>query len=178
LKKIKKNFNEMTISKYFICFLIIIFLNSCMGNTEKSEEKFEPSADKRAREFADKNPVTIFGGNKSKDEFSSSNIMWRATLKSLEFLPLVNADYTGGIIIYDWYAEENKPNEQIKITVQFLSNELRSDSIKIIAHKKLCDNANRCSNLTLDKKFSDAVKENIILIARSLKIEETKRQNK
>ncbi len=61
-------------------------------------------------------------------------------LKTLDFLPLLNADYSGGIIIYDWYSQTNNPKEQIKISVQFLSNELRSDSIKITAHKKICDN--------------------------------------
>jgi hypothetical protein len=104
--------------------------------------------------------------------------LWRATLKSLEFLPLINADYTGGIIIYDWYSDDNKPSEQIKISVQFLSNELRSDSIKITAHKKQCDNSNKCTNLILDKKFSESIKEKIILTARSIKIDEIKSEKK
>ena len=104
--------------------------------------------------------------------------MWRATLKSLEFLPLQNVDYAGGIIIYDWYSEASKPQEQIKISIQFLSNELRSDSIKIIAYKKICDNINRCVNSVLDTKFNDEIKTNIISTARSLKIEETKKDKK
>jgi hypothetical protein len=104
--------------------------------------------------------------------------LWRATLKSLDFLPLVNADYSGGVLIYDWYSQTNNPKEQIKISVQFLSNELRSDSIKIIAHKKICDNMDRCSNSNVDQKFAQDIKESIITSARSLKIEEEKKNKK
>jgi hypothetical protein len=111
-------------------------------------------------------------------KFSTSNVLWRATLKSLDFLPLINADYTGGIIIYDWYSQANNPKEQIKISVQFLSDELRSDSVKITAHKKICDNADRCSNSTIDQNFSNSIKENIITAARTLKIEEAKKEKK
>ena len=136
----------------------------------------EPDTRKKAREFADKEGG-IFGdlgrsGNKSTTfEFGTSNVLWRATLKSLDFLPLLNADYSGGIIIYDWYSQNNNPREQIKISVQFLNNELRSDSVKITAHKKICDSSDRCSNSTLDQNFANSVKENIIASARALKIE-------
>jgi hypothetical protein len=104
--------------------------------------------------------------------------LWRATLKSLDFLPLLNADYNGGVIIYDWYSQTNNPKEQIKITVQFLSNDLRSDSIKITAHKKICETIERCSNSTLDPNFASSVRDNIIATARILKIEEAKKEKK
>jgi hypothetical protein len=111
-------------------------------------------------------------------EFASSNVLWRATLKSLDFLPLINADYSGGIIIYDWYSQTNSPKEQIKISVQFLNNELKSDSIKITAHKKICETIERCSNSTLDQNFANSIKESIIASARTLKIEEAKKEKK
>ena len=143
----------------------------------------EPDTRKKSREFADKEGG-IFGdlgrsGNKSTTfEFGTSNVLWRATLKSLDFLPLLNADYSGGIIIYDWYSQNNNPKEQIKISVQFLSNELRSDSIKIIAHKKICETTERCSNSTIDQNFANSIKESIIISARSLKVEEAKKEKK
>ena len=105
-------------------------------------------------------------------------MLWRATLKSLDFLPLLNADYSGGVIVYDWYSQANNPKEQIKISVQFLNNELRSDSVKIIAHKKICETLERCSNSTLDQNFANSIKESIITSARSLKIEEAKKDKK
>ena len=165
----------------FLCLLpILTLLFSCSKNENQSQEIFEPNVDKRAR-AAVESGITIFGNKSSGSttyEFASSNVLWRATLKSLDFLPLINADYSGGVIIYDWYSQSNNPKEQIKISVQFLNNELRSDSIKITAHKKICDNADRCSNSVLDQNFANSIKENIIASARTLKIEEAKKEKK
>ena len=93
-------------------------------------------------------------------------------------MPLINADYSGGIIIYDWYSIAEKPKEQIKVTVQFLDNELRTESIKILAHKKICENINNCSNSVIDENFSNSIKSSIISTARILKIEEAKKDKK
>jgi len=170
--------------RYFIIFIIITFLNHCAKTNPITGEKvlIETDTAKKSREFVDKQGG-LFGdiGGKNKSttfEFGTSNVLWRATLKSLDFLPLLNADYSGGIIIYDWYSQANNPKEQIKISIQFLNNELRSDSIKITAHKKICDNADRCSNSTTDQNFANSIKENIIASARMLKIEEAKKEKK
>jgi hypothetical protein len=168
-------------------FLSLFFLISCAKKDPTTGEviRIEPNPDKKAREFADKGGG-IFGdinrvGKSSGGgsfEFASSNVLWRATLKSLDFLPMLNADYSGGIIIYDWYSQTNNPKEQIKISVQFLNNELRSDSIKITAHKKICETIERCSNSTLDQNFANSIKDSIIASARTLKIEEAKKEKK
>ena len=174
-------FNLFLRKAIFIFFLISIL--GCAKENSTNEEVFEPDPAKRARAFADRGGG-IFGDiNNRKSsgttfEFASSNVLWRATLKNLDFLPLINADYSGGIIIYDWYSQINNPKEQIKISVQFLSNELRSDSIKITAHKKICDNTDRCTNSTVDQSFANIIKENIIASARVLKIEESKKEKK
>ena len=76
-------------------------------------------------------------------EFSSSNPMWRASLETLDFLPLTTVDYSGGVIRTDWYSESGD-NESIKLTLRFLSNEIRSDSLKIIVHKKKCNDNFNC----------------------------------
>jgi hypothetical protein len=141
-----------------------------------------PNPKEKAEAFRDKSGG-LFGEIMKKSdsntfEFASSNVLWRATLKSLDFLPLINADYSGGIIIYDWYSQTNSPKEQIKISVQFLNNELKSDSIKITAHKKICETIERCSNSTLDQNFANSIKESIIASARTLKIEEAKKEKK
>jgi hypothetical protein len=77
-------------------------------------------------------------------EFSTSNPMWRASLETLDFLPLSNVDYSGGVIITDWYNDSSSQDESIKITIRFLSNEIQSNSIKIIIHKKECKANNNC----------------------------------
>ena len=86
-------------------------------------------------------------------QFASSNPMWRATLDILDFLPLANVDYSGGIITTDWYNEGTASDEAIKITIRFLSNEVRADGIKIIVHKKKCNTKEKC----IVKKISSAL---------------------
>lgn len=169
----------------FIKFLIFFLILSCKSSTDlEIGEKtvYEPDAKKRAQMATEKSGG-LFGiiGGKDKDQevnFKNSNVMWRATLKSLEFLPLQNVDYNGGIIIYDWYSQANNSKEQIKISVQFLNNEVRADSIKIIAHKKICDNTNKCSDTMIDQKFADSIKDSILNSARLLKIQEAKKEKK
>ena len=181
--KNKSIFKNLAIRTLFFSILVIV-LNQCAKIDPITGEKVleETDTKKKAEQFRDKQGG-IFGAigqSKSSNtfEFSTSNVLWRATLKSLDFLPLMNADYSGGIIIYDWYSQAYNPKEQIKISVQFLNNELRSDSIKITAHKKICDNADRCSNSTTDQNFANSIKENIIASARMLKIEEAKKEKK
>ena len=173
------------ILKYSFILLISVFLTKCASNQDPvtgEKQRIEPNVNQRAKDFVDKGGGIMGIIGKSTEntnfKFSTSNVLWRATLKSLDFLPLINADYTGGIIIYDWYSQANNPKEQIKISVQFLSDELRSDSVKITAHKKICDNADRCTNSAIDQNFSNSIKENIITTARTLKIEEAKKENK
>jgi len=168
-----------------LLIIYIFLLNSCSkpDPVTGKTEVIEPNPYKRAQQFAEKGggifgDINKVGRSSGNFEFSTSNVLWRATLKNLEFLPLLNADYGGGIIIYDWYSQSNNPNEQIKISVQFLSNELRSDSVKIIAHKKICDNFNKCSNVSSDQKFAETIKDSIVASARTLKIEEAKKEKK
>ena len=100
------------------------------------------------------------GDRKTTYEFSSSNPMWRATLEILDFLPLSNVDYSGGIVTTDWYNEGTSSNESIKITIRFLSNEVRADGIKVIIHKKRCGIQQTCTV----KKVSSAL-ENELQVA-------------
>ena len=93
-------------------------------------------------------------------QFASSNPMWRATLEILDFLPLSNVDYSGGIITTDWYNEGTSSNEAIKITIRFLSNEVRADGLKVIIHKKKCGIQQACTV----KKVSSAL-ENELQVA-------------
>lgn len=171
--------------KGLLTISIILLTLSCSKTDPITGEKIiiEPDPVKKARDAAARGGGLFgeIGGQKSSGQtlnFGTSNVLWRATLKSLEFLPLISSDYSGGILIYDWYSQSNNPKEQIKISVQFLNNELRSDSIKVTAHKRICENVDKCSNLVVEQKFIDTVKDNIITVARSLKIEEAKKEKK
>ena len=77
--------------------------------------------------------------------------MWRASLEVLDFIPLTTVDYSGGMIITDWYSDNSNNNESLKISVRFLSNEIRSDSLKIMIHKKDCRISDNCGVSLLPK---------------------------
>ena len=108
-------------------------------------------------------------------EFSSSNPMWRASLEVLDFLPLNTVDYSGGMIVSDWYTGENS-NESIKISIRFLSTEVRSDSLKIIIHKKKCSENQTCQTKLLNNsKISQELRVAILRKAAELKKEKKKK---
>tara|TARA_B100000674_G_scaffold213539_1_gene175028 strand:- start:47 stop:568 length:522 start_codon:yes stop_codon:yes gene_type:complete len=105
---------------------------------------------------------------KTNYEFSTSNPMWRATLDILDFLPLTTVDYSGGIIISDWYTDENNKNQALKITVRFMSNVVQTNSLKITVHRKKCS-VNQSCNVELfksriqDELIASILKEATIL---------------
>ena len=91
-------------------------------------------------------------------EFSTSNPMWRATLDILDFLPLSTVDYSGGVIISDWYTDNSNKDQALKVTVRFLSNTVQSNSIKVTVHRKKCS-VNQTCNVEL---FKSRIQEELI----------------
>ena len=117
------------------------------------------------------------GDKKTNYEFATSNPLWRASLSSLDFLPLANVDYSGGVLISDWYSNDPSSNTFLKITINFLSNEIRSDSLKIIIHQKKCadKNDNNCVISLLKSDIQEELTKAIIVKAKTLEAESTKR---
>ena len=108
-------------------------------------------------------------------EFSSSNPMWRASLEILDFLPLSTVDYSGGMIVSDWYTGDSS-DEAIKISIRFLSNEVRSDSLKIVVHKKKCSQNQTCKTQLLNNsKISEELRVTILRKAAELEKEKKKK---
>ena len=105
-------------------------------------------------------------------EFASSNAMWRATLDLLDFTPLSNVDYSGGVIITDWFSESGD-QDPIKITVRFLSNEIRADGLKVIIHKKICKKIDDCKIVKIDSTLGQEIKLAILKKAAIMKKIET-----
>ena len=77
-------------------------------------------------------------------EFATSNELWRASLDTIDFMPLASVNYSGGIIITDWYSNSQSENESIKISIRFLTNEIRSDALDIKVFTKKCLNGTSC----------------------------------
>ena len=163
--------------KNVIVFIIILNLISCTSSKNDGEQ-IEPNVTKRSEAAAKKDGgIILFGGDKKNSgtiDFSSTNVMWRATLKTLNFLPLVSADYSAGLIVTDWYSEQKLGKEQIKIQVSFLSNDLKSESIVVSSFKRICEPNGICTNSSVNESVNKEIKDSIITNARLLKIEETK----
>ena len=126
---------------------------------------------KRARQNVEEGRGFRIGPSKNSGgtfSFASSNELWRASLETLSFITLSSADYAGGIIITDWYSEDNN-KQAIKITIRFLSNEIRSDGIQVLLHKKICDTNNNCTIKKIDNTLSFEIKDTILRKAALMK---------
>jgi hypothetical protein len=76
--------------------------------------------------------------------FASANELWRASLDTLDFMPLSSVNYSGGIIITDWYSDNNSLDESVKISIRFLTNEVRADALDIKVFYKKCNQVASC----------------------------------
>ena len=143
--------------------LLLFFQSACGPLAYKKTDAKKVSADPKKR--VEKNLTEGRGfrlsdamkGNNNTYSFASSNPLWKATLEILDFMPLVSANYSGGIVITDWYSEKDNPNEFIKITVKFLTNEIRSDALDIDIFIKEC--SQNSFNCSIDKKNNALVAE-------------------
>ena len=96
-------------------------------------------------------------------EFASSNGLWKASLDVIEFMPLSSVNYSGGIIVTDWYSENTSPNESIKISIRFLTNEIRSDALVVkIFNRKCTDSLLNCKFYESDGDLSNEIKKEIL----------------
>ena len=151
-------------------YLLIIFsilslcINSCGLYKKTDSRKVPVNAKERAMKNVEEGKGVRFNTkNKSGDfVFATSNALWRASLDILDFTPLSNVDYSGGIIITDWFSEEANQLNSIKITVRFLSNEIRADGLEIILHKKSCKVTNNCQVEKIDTNLNDDIKVAIL----------------
>ena len=167
----------------FLMILILFFLNSCGPfKPKKTDLRKIPGdpKDKRAKNIQEGRAFRLMGiGDKLKSggnfQFASSNEMWRASLELLEFTPLSNVDYSGGVIITDWFSE-NSEQDPIKITVRFLSNEIRADGLKVIIYKKICkkNDKTNCQTIQDDTTLGQEIKLAILKKATSIKDSEKK----
>jgi hypothetical protein len=139
---------------------ILLFVYSCGFIRPEQGAKVPVSGSERVKKNMEEGRgFRIAGlGKKGGDFlFSSSNPMWRASMDKLSFAPLSVVDYGGGIIITDWFSD-GESNEEIKIAVRFLSNEIRSDALKIIIHKKKCETFNNCKVSTIENSTNNEIK--------------------
>ena len=165
--------------KIIVCFFLFSSVVACGGFKKVDTRKIPISGPERAKQNIKEGRGVTLGkvmGNKNTNyEFSTSNPMWRATLDILDFLPLSTVDYSGGVIISDWYTDDSNKDQALKITVRFLSNVVQTNSLKITVHRKKCS-VNQTCNVEL---FKSRIQEELIAsILREAAILEKQQKNK
>ena len=166
----------ITLKKNLLILLSILILftqTGCQALKPKkvSAKDFPPDPRKRVEKNINEGKgFRVMGGSKTGTnyEFASANPLWRATLDTLDFMPLASANYSGGIVITDWYSENNSPNESVKISVRFLTNEIRSDALDINVYLKKCSEGS--SNCSISKNNNDLVADlNLSILKKATK---------
>lgn len=158
----------MRFIKILLLIQLIISLNSCGPFAYKKVDAKKVSWDPQERvkkNLEEGRGFKLFDTERklaTTYEFASSNELWRATLDTIDFMPLTTANYSGGIIVTDWYSDNQNLNENVKITVRFLTNEIRSDALDLKIFYKRCDSSNKCKIIEKEGNLSKELKKEIL----------------
>ena len=164
-----------------ILFTSSIFLNACNGKLPGADaRKVDPNAEERAKKnIAEGRSFKLFNSNRAgmdgTFQFASSNELWRASLDVIDFMPLSSVNYSGGIIVTDWYSTDQTSNESIKISIRFLSNEIRADALDIKVFNRKCI---ELSNCVISEKTGNIVPELKEKILKTAAIYENEKKDK
>jgi len=172
----------MKILRHLTIFsFLILFLNGCNGKLPGADaRKYPPDPKLRVKKNMEEGRGfrlmdKIKSGGSGNFEFASSNELWRASLDTIDFMPLASVNYSGGIIITDWYSNNNNSKESIKISIRFLTNEIRSDALDIKIFKKICSEINNCA---VTETKGELIKELKRKILKTAKVYEVQKKDK
>ncbi len=183
----------MNIRKLFKLVVFIAIIPVMLSSCKSPDGKFKlPGGD--ARKFPDDPKKRIeqnlkegkgfrlndtFKNKGGVFDFASSNELWRASLDVIDFMPLSSVNYSGGIIITDWYSDDNSPNESIKISIRFLTNEVRSDALDVKIFNRKCLNATmNCKFSEMSGNLPNEIKKEILKKATIYKKDKNKKKEK
>ena len=163
-----------------------VFLQGCNGKLPGADARKIPADPKdRVKRNLEEgrgfklNDMLSNRGKAGVFEFASSNELWRASLDVIDFMPLASVNYSGGIIITDWYSNERSQNESIKITIRFLTNEIRSDALNIKVFTRKCkDSLINCKYIESNKSLVAELKKEILKRAAKFQLEDKEKKKK
>ena len=167
--------------------LLLLFsstlLISCGGKLPGADaRKYDPDPKKRVAKNLEEGKGFKLMDNVNKNggvfEFASSNELWRASLDTIDFMPLASVNYSGGIIITDWYSTDQNSNESIKISIRFLTNEIRSDALDIKVFNKKCVTQSNCVTSEKEGGINNELKTKILKTAAIYKTQKKKKNFK
>jgi len=149
--------------------MVLLLLTSCKGMPGADARKYPPDPKLRVKKNLEEGKgfrldSAFKGGNKKGGDFlfASANELWRASLDTIDFIPLSSVNYSGGIIVTDWYSDGENINESIKISIRFLSNEVRADALNIKIFYKNCNQEINCKILQKTGTLSAELKKEIL----------------
>ena len=177
--------------KYLLVNLLLVsllVLPSCKNPFRYTDAREVPvdAKERVQKNIEEGRGITLLGGKKKGGvfDFASSNELWRASIEVLDFVSFTNASYSGGILITDWFSgntnSEEKRQRDLKITVRFMSNEIRADGIEIIIHEKICEDKSKlnCNINKIKSSIGNDIKLAILKKAALLKKESEKKNKK
>tara|TARA_S200000501_G_C20762684_1_gene716835 strand:+ start:409 stop:987 length:579 start_codon:yes stop_codon:yes gene_type:complete len=164
------NFFNLRIT--FFLFIALITLNSCKsienlpgGDARKNPPDPKARVKKNLEEGKGfRLDDALKGGSQKGGDFmfASANELWRASLDTLDFMPLSSVNYSGGIIVTDWYTDSNNLDESVKISIRFLTNEVRADALDIKIFYKKCNQELNCKISQKTGTLSAELKKSIL----------------
>ena len=162
------NLKNFSFKKFLILPLIFLLFSNCNGKMPGADARKFPADPKKrikknleeGRGFRINDAVKGAGGGKF--DFASSNELWRASLDTIDFMPLTSVNYSGGIIITDWYSDDTNSGESIKIIIRFLTNEIRSDALDIKVFYKICKTPTNCVITEKETSLKNELKKEIL----------------
>ncbi|MDC3249554.1 DUF3576 domain-containing protein [Candidatus Pelagibacter sp.] len=158
---IKKNKYSFFSKNLILSIFLFFFITSCGFYKKSDARKVSPDPKQRVKDNMEKGKgfrIKDLAKGDGNFQFASSNEMWRATLDVLDFAPLGNVDYSGGLIITDWFSEVTEPGNSLKVTVRFLTTEIRADGLNVTLHKKTCNKNLECNVKKYKSKTSNQIK--------------------
>ena len=188
-----KNINLKKLRFFKNCLFILVistFILSCKGPDGKFKipgsdaRKFPADPKLRVKKNLEEGRGfklnNAFSGPKGGVfDFASSNELWRASLDTIDFMPLLSVNYSGGIIVTDWYSsEESLSGESIKISIRFLTNEVRADALDIKIFNRKCNNVSNCVINQVNDELAPELKKQILKKATLYKQEAKEKSNK
>ena len=163
--------------KLLFLILTVTFVASCglggvVEDQQSPEDRLKYGGPNSGKLFGD---ITIWGGKKKEGEseqrgLSVNAVAWKATLDVLSFLPLVSADPFSGIIITDWYSEDDHQDERFKINAFVEGGALRADSIKVSVFKQVKSDSGDWLVVDPDAGSARKIENAILQRAREIKI--------
>ena len=166
-----------------LSILLVLFLSGCSGGFKGGDaRKISADPKKRVQKNIEEGRGFRLMGSNNKNigefDFASSNELWRASLDTLDFMPLALANYSGGVIVTDWYNDDEDNNVSVKISIRFVSNEIRADALIVKVFYKNCSTQQNCRISDRSNMLSAELTQKILSKAAKYEVEKKSKQKR